>query len=97
MSGNEKPAVEAAEELDVLRKRLRFRSWHRGTKETDQLLGGFADRYLAEFSPVQLSTYDRLLDLEDHDLWDWMTGRDVPPAEVDSEVMRLLLAFRLHD
>jgi antitoxin CptB len=85
------------EALNTMRKRLLFRSWHRGTKETDQVLGGFADRYLNEFTPAQLATYDRVLDLEDHDLWDWLTGRDTPPAAVDSDVMRLLLAFRLQD
>ncbi len=79
------------------RKRLLFRSRHRGTKETDQLLGGFADRYLAGFGPDELAAYDRVLDLEDADLWDWLTGRGAPPAAVDSDVLRLLLAFRLHD
>jgi antitoxin CptB len=86
-----------AETDDVRRKRLLFRSWHRGTKETDQVLGSFADKYLAGFSPEQLDAYDRLLDLEDVDLWDWLTGRDDPPPEARSEVLSLLLDFSLTD
>jgi antitoxin CptB len=86
-----------AETDAVRRKRLLFRSWHRGTKETDQVLGSFADAHLDGFTPEQLDTYDRLLDLEDVDLWDWLTGRGDPPVEVQSDVLRLLLDFRLTD
>jgi antitoxin CptB len=76
-------------------KRLRFRSWHRGTREADLVLGSFADRHLAGFSPAQLDAYERLLEQEDPDLWDWLVGAAVPPAEFDTDVMALLKNFRL--
>jgi hypothetical protein len=34
------------EALDTLRRKLRFRAWHRGTREADLLIGSFADRHL---------------------------------------------------
>ena len=40
---------------DIRRKRLLFRSWHRGTKEADLLLGSFAERHLAAFTPEQVA------------------------------------------
>ena len=79
---------------DIRRKRLLFRSWHRGTKEADLLLGSFAERHLSEFTPGQLDRYEALLAVEDADLWDWIAGRAPPPPERDTDVLRLLLAFR---
>ncbi|HWK45749.1 MAG TPA: succinate dehydrogenase assembly factor 2 [Stellaceae bacterium] len=79
--------------VETRRKRLLFRSWHRGTKETDLLLGSFAERYLPEFGEAQLDTYETLIEEHDANLFDWMTRRTVPPAVVDSDVLRLLLAF----
>src|SRR5438874_2155068 len=49
------------ETLDTRRKRLLFRSWHRGTKEADLLLGSFAERHLASFTEAQLETYEARL------------------------------------
>jgi antitoxin CptB len=83
-----------AEASDIRRKRLLFRSWHRGTRETDLLLGSFAERHLAAFSDVQLERYEALLDNDDGELFGWIVGRAAPPAEWDDEVMRLLRDFR---
>jgi antitoxin CptB len=80
--------------LDIRRKRLLFRSWHRGTKETDLLLGSFAERHLPGLSEAQLDRYEALLEENDAVLFDWITGRAPPPAEHDSDVMRLLMDFR---
>ncbi|HVC53621.1 MAG TPA: succinate dehydrogenase assembly factor 2 [Stellaceae bacterium] len=79
---------------DIRRRRLRFRSWHRGTREADLLLGSFADSHLAGFGDVQLDRYEALLECPDPDLFDWIVGRTSPPAEHDHDVTRLLLAFR---
>ncbi|GGF03679.1 hypothetical protein GCM10011611_06440 [Aliidongia dinghuensis] len=79
---------------DERRKRLLFRSWHRGTKEADLLLGSFAEAHLSGFSPADLACYEALLEQNDADLWDWMTGQADPPPEFDTEVMRQLRAFR---
>lgn len=74
-----------------LRRRLRFRSWHRGTREADLLLGGFADTTLDRLDTAQLARYGELLETSDPDLWDWVTGRVPVPLEADSDVMRLLI------
>jgi antitoxin CptB len=81
-------------DVETRRKRLLFRSWHRGTKETDLLLGSFAERYLAGFSAEQLDRYEALLENDDALLYDWVAGRVAPPPEHDSDIMRLLLQFR---
>jgi antitoxin CptB len=77
---------------EIRRKRLSFRSWHRGTRETDLILGRFADAYLAGLDEAQLDRYEALLDCPDADIFDWVTGRARPPREHDHDVTRLLLA-----
>jgi len=79
---------------DIRRKRLLFRSWHRGTRETDLLLGSFAERHLASFTEEQLSCYEALLENDDSSLYDWITGRLAPPPEHDGEIMQLIRNFR---
>jgi len=78
---------------DTRRKRLAFRSRHRGTRESDLILGRFADSYLADFDEDQLDRYEALLECADADLFDWITGRAIPPPEHDHDVTRLLLSF----
>lgn len=79
--------------ISIKRKQLGFRSWHRGTREVDLLLGRFADAHLGGFSGDQLAAYDRFLNNSDPDIYNWITGAEpLPPAE-DNAVVRLLLAF----
>ena len=78
---------------DTRRKRLLFRSWHRGTRESDLILGRFAEAHLAGFDAGQLDRYEALLECADADLFDWVSGHSLPPAVYDHDVMRLLLAF----
>ena len=70
-----------------------FRSWHRGTRESDLILGRFADAQLAGFDEAQLDRYEALLDYPDADIFDWVSGRAAPPPEQDNDVTRLLLSF----
>ena len=82
------------EATETRRKRLLYQSSHRGTKESDLLLGAFAAAHLAAFTPGQLQRYEALLEEKDGDLFDWMSGRRAPPAEKMTDVLKLLLAFR---
>ena len=78
---------------EIRRKRLLFRSWHRGTRESDLILGRFADAHLAGFDEAQLDRYEALLDCADADIFDWVSGRTAPPPEHDHDVTRLLISF----
>lgn len=79
---------------DIRRKRLLFRSQHRGIKEADLLLGAFAEAHLPGMSEAQLDRYETLLAENDAVLFDWIAGRATPPPESDSDVLHLLMAFR---
>src|SRR6059058_2759056 len=81
---------------DTRRKRLLFRSWHRGTREADLILGSFAEAHLAGFELAQLERFENLLECPDAELFDWINARAVPPPAYDHDVTRLLLAFRYY-
>ena len=68
-------------------KRLRFRSWHRGTKEADMMVGGFYDRYAASWNDAEISWYERLIDEEDVDIMAWAIGSKEPPARAAGPLM----------
>lgn len=60
---------------EIRLRRLTMRSWRRGMKEMDLILGHFADDVLAELSPADLDEYERLLSENDQDLYLWVTAR----------------------
>ncbi|NBS43359.1 MAG: succinate dehydrogenase assembly factor 2 [Acetobacteraceae bacterium] len=62
-------------ELDSRRRRLVFRAQHRGTKETDILIGGFVARHIATLSDAEVAALEDILELWDVDLADWLSGR----------------------
>lgn len=68
-------------DLDTRLKRLRFRAWHRGTKEADLLIGGFFDRHRQGWGEAEIAWYERLLDEPDVDIMAWAIGsQPTPPA-----------------
>ena len=83
------------ETIENKRKRLIFRSWHRGTREMDIIMGRFADSYISEFSDSQLNQYDSILSLSDPDLYNWYTQKEELPANLRSEVMDIFLSFKV--
>lgn len=79
--------------LVVERKRLKFRSWHRGTREMDLLLGRFADRHLDSCDETLLTAYAALLEENDPDIYDWVCGRGMPPKAPFSPALEALTRF----
>ena len=71
-------------------KRLRFRAWHRGTKEADLLIGGFFDRHHGTWSDEEVEWYERLLEEQDVDIMAWAIGAQPVPAHWEGEMMRRL-------
>ncbi|NBE06204.1 FAD assembly factor SdhE [Paragemmobacter ruber] len=63
-------------------KRMTMRSWRRGTKEMDLVLGPWADAHLAGLDEGRLAVYDRLLEENDQDLMAWILGQGQAPAPI---------------
>jgi antitoxin CptB len=71
-------------------KRLRFRAWHRGTKEADMLIGGFFDTYGESWDDREIDWFEALLEEQDVDIMAWAIGTAPPPPAFDGEMMRRL-------
>lgn len=83
-----------SEGLDARRKRLLFRSWHRGMRELDLILGAFADANISSLSDDELDQYEYLLTINDTDVLPWLMGERPSPAEMDEGLMNKIKAFR---
>ena len=93
MSGSTK----SSDGLDARRRRLLFRSWHRGIREMDLIMGRFADAWIERLSEPELDQYERLIEIPDPELYAWIAGHEVAPAEHDCDVLRRLRAFHFGD
>lgn len=78
---------------DARLKRLRMRAWRRGFREMDLILGPFADEYAQNLSEAELAAFEALLLADDQDVYGWIIGREPPPAEHDTSLMKKLQTF----
>ena len=74
----------SSEGLNERRRKLLFRSWHRGIREMDLIMGGFADASIAEHDRCRLDELERLLDVPDQEIYSWITGEGAVPAHYDT-------------
>ena len=79
------------EDTTKKRKKLIFRSWHRGTQEMDLIMGKFADDFIPDCSDEALDQYEELLNEPDPDIYNWVCGREDVPANKHSPVIQALL------
>ncbi len=79
--------------LDPRRRKMLFRSWHRGTREADLIMGRFADAHLVNLSDAELDQFEHLLDALETDLLSWMTGLTEVPPDHDTAMFRRVREF----
>jgi antitoxin CptB len=79
--------------LDPRRRKLLFRSWHRGIREMDLVLGRFADAQIAKLSDADLDEYEAWLEVPDQQIFSWVNGTQTAPAEIDTLLFRRLCDF----
>ena len=79
--------------FEIRRKQLYFRATHRGFKEADAILGAFAALHLSELDERELEMFAALLDVPDHELYDWLRGAAPAPSLHDNPVFGRLKAI----
>ncbi len=77
------------ETAEARQKRMKMRSWRRGTKEMDLVLGPWADAHLAGLTEGELDEYELLLAENDQDLMAWIFGASSPPAAFGALLARI--------
>jgi antitoxin CptB len=83
-------------DTEIRRRRLRFRAWHRGIREMDLLMGGFADAQLTRLDDDELTAFEALLEVPDHDVLAWLTDQAPLPPGQDTPFFRKLKRFHDH-
>ena len=75
--------------IKVVRKRLSIRSWRRGTKELDLILGQFSQENLINFEMSELELYEQFLSIDDHLIYNWLFEKEESPRIYKSLVKQI--------
>ena len=70
-------------------KRLVMRSMRRGIKEMDIILSSYATENLVKMDETTITLYDRLLDENDQDLYQWVTGQVAAPERFRQMIAKI--------
>jgi len=73
--------------------RIRFRAWHRGTREADYMIGCYFDRFHGDWSVEDVQWFEDLLEEEDHDILAWALKTQDVPARFDGPLMARMQAL----
>lgn len=72
---------------EIRLKRLRFRAWHRGTKEADLMVGGFFDTFSESWNEEEIAWFEGLMDEEDVEIMAWAMGVEPTPSRLEGSMM----------
>ena len=75
-------------------KRLKMRSMRRGIKEMDLILQAYAERTLDQMDDAGLTLYDALLQENDQDLYQWVTGQSPAPQDYRALIEDIAQTFQ---
>ena len=75
--------------IDVVRKRLLIRSWRRGTKELDLILGQFSDKNLNKLKMTELNLYEQFLSNDDYLIYNWLFSKEDRPKIFKSLIKQI--------
>lgn len=81
---------------DAWLNRIRYRSWHRGCKETDLILGGYCNTHITSMDDAELVLFEGFLDEDDAEIWSWITGKNIPENSAYSPLIDKLRAFEVY-
>lgn len=95
--GNQHESSQMTEDNTIRRKRLLHRSRYTGMKETDLMLGRFANKYVKTFNDEELDMYEKLLMAGDPSIYAWAVGREEIPEEYATSVMLKLKKFAIYE
>ncbi|MEZ5872003.1 MAG: succinate dehydrogenase assembly factor 2 [Nitratireductor sp.] len=93
-SDNSHRGASANANLDARRKQMIYRANHRGIKEMDIMLGGFAEACIGDMSEAELDAFEALMAETDRDLLTWFTGEVAVPEAVHTPVFDQVAEFQ---
>jgi succinate dehydrogenase flavin-adding protein (antitoxin of CptAB toxin-antitoxin module) len=82
------------ENRDIWIKKLIYRSKYTGTRETDLLLGNFAEKYLKNLKDDELLSYEKLLISGDPRIWRLSIDIEQSVDEKENIIVELIKNFK---
>jgi len=76
--------------VDEVLRALKYRAWHRGTREADMLIGGFFDAHHHRWGAHERALFAALLTETDVDIMAWAIGTQTPPERYEGAMMESL-------
>ena len=83
--------------IEQLKKKIIYRSNYRGTKEMDKLLGAFTKRYIDELNNEDLADLEKLLDIDDTNLYNFFNGLETDYKFLDNKINLMFKNFNYSD
>ena len=83
--------------IELLKKKIIYRSNYRGTKEMDKLLGAFTNKYIDKLNIDNLHYLEKLLDLDDNNLYNFYNGLSTDLKIENNYVNLLFKNFKFKD
>tara|TARA_B100001105_G_scaffold162634_1_gene130739 strand:- start:36 stop:290 length:255 start_codon:yes stop_codon:yes gene_type:complete len=80
---------------EILKKKIIYRSMHRGTKEMDLLLGNFVKKYINILSNIELRDLEKLLIIEDEVIYNWYFEINSNNSIPNTKISTMLKKFKL--
>ena len=76
-------------ETDTVRKRLLIRSWRRGTKELDLILGKFSNNNVSKLEMTELELYEQALSYDDYKIYNRLFGKEEIPKNFHNLIKQI--------
>ena len=70
-------------------KRLKMRSWRRGMKEMDIILGKFIDHSIDFLTDNEMQSYENLLNNDDQTIFSWIFNKEQTPEEFNDIIKKI--------
>jgi antitoxin CptB len=72
---------------DTHLKRLKYRAWHRGTREADMMIGGFFDTHAESWNESEIRWFEAFLEEQDVDIMAWALNAQPVPEQWNGALM----------
>ncbi len=77
--------------IEISRKKILFQAKHRGTKEMDVILGQYAEKEVKNMGEHELKLFEKIMHMSDIDLYNWITGKEDLPQNINNEILQKII------
>ena len=80
-------------DIEILKKKLIYRSQYRGTKEMDKLVGSFVKNCIDKLDYEELNELEKFLDIDDDTLYKLFNNQIKDTKPINSRIIKMFKKF----